>query len=254
MKKDTLSYLKNKNLTWFFLNTGVNTGDFNMACDEYLLKELIRGNFQLPVLRFYGWVEPTISLGVNQQLKNNIKLKHYFPFTNTVVKRMTGGQAVLHGMNSEELTYSIVVHYLQSAKQFYCETGNVFLHFLKNYDLNGSFGFGTGDYTCDFNCFNSKTPADIVVDGVKVIGSAQRRKKQYILQHGSIRLDLIRKLSQKEISFNEAADNLKTSFNSKLQVDFINYALNDSDCEKIKSSYKEILVSRRNKLDANTIC
>jgi len=84
---------------------------------------------------------------------------------------------------------------------------------------------GKKNYVEDFNCFNSKTSADIVVNDVKVIGSAQCRKKRAFLQHGSIKLDKIRELSGKNITSEMAVSDLKIAFEKSLKINFQDYSL-----------------------------
>ncbi len=193
-----------------------------MSCDEYLLDCLIRGLITKPILRVYGWSEETVSLGVNQDINSNETKSclNSFPF----VKRVTGGQAVVHKSPQDELTYSVLLFYTKSAKKLYLEIGDVLFSFLRQLGLNPVFG-NSSNYLNDFNCFNSKTSADILVNDVKVIGSAQCRKKKFILHHDSIRLDLIRKLSLRSLYFNEAIVLLKRSFEEVCQINFQEYSL-----------------------------
>ncbi|MBI2996536.1 MAG: hypothetical protein HYY52_07545 [Candidatus Melainabacteria bacterium] len=208
-----------KEINWYFLDTGSNDGYFNMACDSYLLESLINGELKFPVLRVYRWSKPTISIGLNQSF-SELNTSFY-----TIVKRISGGQAVYHGLCDDELTYSIVLNTSCGIKKIYLEIGEVLILFLKQYSLNAHFGYSSKNYTNDFNCFNTKTVADIVVNDIKIIGSAQCKKDKYILQHGSIRLDIIRDLSGKDVSFNTAAKNLKKCFEELLHVSFLDYKL-----------------------------
>lgn len=191
-----------------------------MSYDEFILNALIKGLITKPVLRIYGWIEETISLGQNQKIDNN-EFKSYgnlFP----VVKRITGGQAVFHKLSNDELTYSVSLSYEKSAKYLYSEIGNVLCFFLQELGLNPVFG-DSNNYLADFNCFNSNTKADILVNNKKIIGSAQRRKKKFILQHGAIRLDIIRSLSLKPLNSSHATWLLKKSFENVMQIDFQDY-------------------------------
>ena len=197
-----------------------------MLCDSFLLNERLSGNIKNPVLRVYAWSEPTVSLGVNQkvdEMTENMTLNHTF------VKRITGGQAVFHDTELNELTYSVCLYYEYQIKSLYKEIGEALISFLSKYGIKGEFGYSDKNYFNNFNCFNSKTSADIVVNDVKIIGSAQCRKKKYVLQHGSIRLDLIRNLSGVELDFQKAAFDLKSSFEEELKITFNQESL----CETI---------------------
>lgn len=218
-----------KRNNWYFLNAGTCDGLLNMARDSFFLESMIENYFNMPVLSVYGWSEPTLSIGANQKIDDSLFSSLNMP----TVKRITGGQAVLHATPEAELTYSIVLAYSKNFKQLYFSVAEVLIEFLKKYNLNASVGYLNAGYSSDFNCFDSKTPADIVVDDIKVIGSAQYRKKGYVLQHGAIKLDLINKLAQKKISFEEAVIDLKGAFQTVLGIDFIDFQLQVEDYEKI---------------------
>ncbi len=199
------------------MDSGVNNGRFNMDCDNLLLDCTRNSLIQYPLLRVYGWNKLTLSIGANQEEQNNTR----YP----MVKRITGGQAVLHENPDNELTYSIILKYSCQIKKLYFEIGEVLLCFLKTYSLKGQFGYSTDSYSKKFDCFDSRTEADIVINDIKVIGSAQCRKKECVLQHGSIKLNIIRQLSGKDINFETAKTNLKKSFENKLKIKFIDYTL-----------------------------
>ncbi len=221
MKKENLNLGSKIPSNWLFINSGVNNGIFNMSCDNYLLDLISNNIVSQPILRIYGWDKPTISIGANQDLID-------IPKDYIIVKRATGGQAVKHGLPNEELTYSVLINYGYKVKQLYHEIGEALILFLAQYDLKGVIGYSSNNYSKQFDCFNSKTEADIVVNDIKVIGSAQYRKKEYVLQHGSIKLDIIQKLSGKYINFKDAGIKLKDSFADKLKIKFVDYTLTEN--------------------------
>jgi len=227
LKKNNLSESLSYKLPWVFLNTGSGDGNFNMLFDVLILNRMSEGLISNPVLRLYAWSEPTLSLGANQKLENNNY--HNVP----IVKRVTGGQAVLHGTVQNELTYSVCLYYEDSLKTLYKEIGSVLLRLLNGYGLLGEYGYSNSTYLNQFNCFESKTQADIVINNVKVIGSAQYRKRKFVLQHGSIKLDLIRKLSGKEVYYKDVVADLKTAFKTELNISFSENNNSDILCEKI---------------------
>lgn len=218
-----ISLGKNK---WYFLNTGVHDGLFNMSCDEFLLNRLINKAIELPVLRVYSWSESTFSIGANQNIDLDfLSRDKKIP----IVKRLSGGMAVLHGTPDIELTYSVVLYSEGSFKSAYYKIGDALIYFVQNYGLEASYGYSSdGSYFKDFNCFTSKTNVDIVANDTKIIGSAQYRRKGFILQHGSIKLDLISEITGKCINFTEASNVLKSAFEVKLDIDFEDYCISDS--------------------------
>ena len=79
-----------------FIPYQILNGTENMALDEKLLDDAIK-SISEPILRFYGWSEPTLTFGKNQQI---------FGFKNfPAIRRITGGRALLH---DKELTYCFI--------------------------------------------------------------------------------------------------------------------------------------------------
>ncbi|MBI4531080.1 MAG: octanoyltransferase, partial [Candidatus Latescibacteria bacterium] len=89
---------------WRFLNTGFHDAFFNMACDEILLHRVCQG-VSGPVFRVYGWSPPAISLGYAQRIDREVDVERCRAAGIDIVRRVTGGRAVLHW---DELTYSVV--------------------------------------------------------------------------------------------------------------------------------------------------
>ena len=218
----------------YFIDTGSNSGTFNMDLDNNIFERFFKDEIDLPLLRFYSWSEPTLSIGFNQCVEES-------DFDFPVVKRITGGQAVFHDINKNELTYSIVLKSTLRPKEIYSELGKVFIIFLNQYGLDVETGYQKTNYREAFNCFESKTEADIIVNDIKVIGSAQRVKRisnkndknQYILQHGSIKLDKIRQLSGKDISYDIASIDLRKAFREKFKVDFWDFETKENECNLV---------------------
>lgn len=89
--------------TWRLLETGENSGGFNMALDSALLKLI--PETQTPILRFFQWKPFAVSLGYGQKL-SSVNSEKIFAEGFEIVRRPTGGRAIFH---SEELTYSVVL-------------------------------------------------------------------------------------------------------------------------------------------------
>ena len=89
-------------MIWQYINTGENTGSFNMDFDLSLVKETVPDTI---ILRLYRWNPYCISLGANQSYAGINEGKAAADGIE-IVKRPTGGRAILH---SEELTYSVVM-------------------------------------------------------------------------------------------------------------------------------------------------
>jgi lipoate-protein ligase A len=176
-------------MTWRFINTGFNPGKFNMDFDL----ELVRNFTGTPVLRVYRWKPYCISLGANQDFNSVDQIKTAEAGFD-IVKRPTGGRAILH---SEELTYSVVYPLSddKTPKQIYREINLALKKGLENYDsrlekieLEHSQPHFPSFYKDAKStlCFAVSAMNEINYRGKKVVGSAQRKIGNLILQHGSI--------------------------------------------------------------------
>ena len=160
----------------------VNSGKENMKQDADLLEKSISEQNIEPVFRLYGWSPMCISLGRNQKSDfiniNNIE----------TVRRLTGGRALLH---DNEVTYSCILPSQiipngESILNSYKYISNILIDFFKTLDIVLSFGNNKKISTQHDYCMLLTTGADLCYKNKKIIGSAQYRKKGYILQHGSI--------------------------------------------------------------------
>lgn len=178
-----------------FIPYEVKSGAQNMQIDNDLLENAIHSQMSEPIFRIYGWKPACVSLGRNQ---NSSFINENFLKKNNidVVKRLTGGRALLH---DDEITYSFVcpASYLKNGgnvTQSYKEISQILIDAFKKLDIELSFGgekkySGHKDY-----CMLVSTGADLCFQNKKLIGSAQCRKNGYILQHGSILYNYNKKL------------------------------------------------------------
>ncbi|MCP2728036.1 lipoate--protein ligase family protein [Limnofasciculus baicalensis] len=163
-------------------------GKLQMAIDEWLFEQHHLGKHP-PALRFYTWVSPTISLGYHQRrwpvFWQDLTWQE-MPID--IVRRPTGGRAVLH---QGDLTYMVVTSGLRGRRidsyQRICE---FLMAGLRSLGIDLYYGLAGRDYIRNPNCFGTATGADLVLaNGAKLIGSAQLRRGDAILQHGSICLE-----------------------------------------------------------------
>ena len=176
-------------MIWRFINTGFNPGSFNMDYDL----ELVRNFSGAPVLRVYQWKPYCISLGANQDY-NSVDQKKTTGNGLDVVKRPTGGRAILH---AEELTYSVVypISDDKTPKQIYREINlalkkglTIYNPLLEKIELEHTQPHFPTFYkdTKSTLCFAVSAMNELNYQGKKVVGSAQRKIGNVILQHGSI--------------------------------------------------------------------
>lgn len=176
----------------------VNCGSVNMKIDSDLLNEAINQKLEEPIFRLYGWNPPCVSLGRNQD-DGFLNLKFLKDSEIDVVRRLTGGRALLH---DNEITYSYVcpVSYLKNGEHVissYKEISQIFIDKFKLLGIDLEFGTNKPIKTGFDYCMLISTGADLCYKGRKLIGSAQCRKNGYILQHGSILYDYDIKLLEK---------------------------------------------------------
>ena len=163
-----------------------------MAADEVLLRR-VGADESPPTLRFYQWDPPTISLGCFQKYAEYEALPP--PAGDLpVVRRLTGGGAILH---DRELTYSLTLplgHPLLAGgpNRLYELAQDVIIACLAETGLEawrGCEGDDSGAAKGPFFCFARRHPYDVLIGQDKVAGSAQRRTRAAVLQHGSIILE-----------------------------------------------------------------
>jgi lipoate-protein ligase A len=162
------------------------SGADNMAIDESLLVSAIEK--QTRTLRIYRWREPTVSLGYFQKEDDPVLTSRFAGLPR--VRRLSGGGALLH---DREITYSITLpdgHPLADAPTLLYDQVHAALVSLLN-------GLGAAarvrgekrDQPEPFLCFGRGDPRDIVLGEHKIVGSAQRRRRGAILQHGAVLLE-----------------------------------------------------------------
>ncbi len=173
---------------WRLLDTGALPASLNMAIDEALLQLHVPGESQ-PVLRFYRWEPPAVSLGYFQKL-HSIDLSACRKLGLDVVRRATGGRAVLH---ENDLTYSVVADCrqgipssLDAAYRLLCEG---LLAGFRLLGVQAELGREKARSAKSDICFVHALVADIVHQGKKFVGSAQKWQGASLLQHGSIVLE-----------------------------------------------------------------
>lgn len=163
-----------------FYHDGVS----NMAIDEVLLQSAVESG--TTTLRFYGWNRPTLSLGYFQKLSD--RALHEASRGCEIVRRASGGGAILH---HHELTYCFAAPSESrfAASHFYHVFHDTLVDVLA--DLGVVARLHTEREGLDakaFLCFHRRASGDVTCDRYKVAGSAQRKQKHAVAQHGSILL------------------------------------------------------------------
>jgi lipoate-protein ligase A len=162
-------------------------GAWNMAVDEWLLEWSARHG--QCAWRFYQWQAPTLSLGYFQNYDD--RQQHTASLACAVVRRLTGGGAILH---DQELTYSLAVpaaHPLAAHRDgLYRAIHDILIAGLTEFGISAALcGPSPPPESAEpFLCFQRRTAGDVLLDNAKIAGSAQRRRRGAVLQHGSLLL------------------------------------------------------------------
>ncbi|MCK4888783.1 MAG: lipoate--protein ligase family protein [Candidatus Aminicenantes bacterium] len=179
--------------SWYFIEEKkALSPSMNMAIDEYLFN--LCHNKSIGFFRIYSWDRPTFSIGVSQKVSKAVDLNYINENKFGFVRRITGGKTVLH---NDEITYSVV----SSEERFFLENdlyksysliADIILKALIRSDIKAELSEGSSTLLSKSSnpCFSFPTPNEIEVSGKKIVGSAQKRDKLALLQHGSIPLSM----------------------------------------------------------------
>lgn len=177
---------------WRLLRHFDRPGAWHMAVDEALLIGFVPGRDR-PILRLSSWAPVGLSLGYAQP-SADIDLAACARSSIDVVRRPTGGRAVLH---DQELTYAVIAGVDDplvggSIGETYRALAPGLLAGVRALGVSGELAAGTldGDAASRRSgaCFAAPTRHEIIWQGRKIVGSAQVRRGATVLQHGSLRL------------------------------------------------------------------
>ncbi|MFB4164580.1 biotin/lipoate A/B protein ligase family protein [Alteribacillus sp. JSM 102045] len=252
---------------WYFIDSGNCSPAYNMAMDEMLLNWHSKGEIP-PIVRFYGWSPPTLSVGYFQKVHKEIDLEAVHKHGLGFVRRPTGGRGVLH---DQELTYSVIVsedhpQMPATVTEAYRVISEGILQGFRYVGLDAYFSVPrTKEEENELKnprsavCFDAPSWYELVVEGRKIAGSAQTRQKGVILQHGSIILDIdedklfdlfkypsdrvrqrmqnafknkavaINELKSTPVTLQEVSDAFHKGFADGLNVNWEPYQLNDKE-------------------------
>ncbi len=248
----------------------VNSPAENMAIDHALLESVDAGS--PAVLRLYTWREPTLSLGYFQRIAE--RSSHSESSGLSCVRRATGGGAIVH---HHELTYSIVVPVEPLSKtvpklDLYRQTHLAVVDVLSEFGVRAVPFRMTGrswmkdpkkwgqqvekpaQSTDPFLCFQRRSDEDLIVCGYKVLGSAQRKTRRAILQHGSLLLRTsqwapqipgICDLTSRWISPERFAERFAAILGDKLGIDWISDAISAAEHRRAAAISTQKFASQR---------
>ncbi len=175
-------------LAWRLLHTAPLDGATNMAIDHALHAHAAETGEV--VVRVYEWSRPTLSLGRNQIASGAYDRKRIAERKIDLVRRPTGGRAVLH---HRELTYAVAapLAFGSGLSDAYGRINQLLIGALRALGVSAELA-DTGSAAplpTEAPCFEVPTSGELVLDGRKLVGSAQWRDAGALLQHGSILVD-----------------------------------------------------------------
>ena len=240
-------------MEWRLIKDSYHTGFVNMAIDEAIMIAHREGLVP-PTIRFYQWSPPAVSLGYFQDLQKEINVDVCRNMGIDIVRRPTGGKAVLH---DKELTYSFVIresHPLvnDSILETYKKISGGMIRGLsclgikaelvplgeklKNETLLNKEEKSEIRYS-DIKsiCFSVPSQYEVQIEGKKIVGSAQVRKREIVLQHGSLLIELEKDKLFSVFNFPSAQirERLKTRFNATSLEDILKRKINFSELSEI---------------------
>lgn len=177
--------------TWRLIQDGAASGPFNMGLDEALLHSAATEG--LATLRLYTWSGPWLSLGYGQRRVSTERLAACRAAGVGIVRRTTGGRAVLHG---RDLTYSVAAPEAMlrpGLRNSYDQVATALLAAIRSLGAREASRVPASREARPnkvFDCFAEPAGDEIVVGMKKLVGSAQRRRGGAVLQHGSIRMEV----------------------------------------------------------------
>jgi len=218
-----------------------------MYRDEFLFDHLRNKDSDDTILRFYSFDPPCLSLGRFQKHYNK---KAALELGLEIVRRPTGGRAVIH---KHEITYSLVFNWKNSIfsgniRESYRKISNVFCKAFRQLGIPVELAsIKKSDYQNKIDCFVSPSYFELILNNSKIMGSAQLRKRDWCLQHGSLILKkepiIYEKLFGRyeeypdiNIDIEDFKETVINAIKKEYDMDIVRYSFNDLieefSCEK----------------------
>jgi lipoyl(octanoyl) transferase len=197
--------------SWRVIQDSLGDGTLNMITDRAILMACNEGKAPA-TLRLYGWQRPTLSIGYSQEISQYIDMESCERNNIPVVRRFTGGRALLH---QYEMTYSVIAPiphpaFPGSLRGSFERISQAIIESLRVGGIEDATVAGKNNIRNASGrspaCFSMANHCEIVVHGKKLVGSAQRRLRSAFLQHGSVILDMAPKLTHTLLKYSSEAE------------------------------------------------
>jgi len=216
-----------------------HAGVMNMAIDEAMLQSAAEEG--VTSLRFYTWEAPTLSLGYFQRAVH--RADHEASQNCPWLRRASGGGAIMH---DRELTYSFAMpsdSRFGDSEIYYLAFHETLVEVLRDMRIDATVHPPDAVVSDEaFLCFQRRASGDVILGGSKIAGSAQRRWKNALLQHGSVllaksayapELPGLQELSDFAKYPLELARNWCQKLQSQLKADFTPSRLTDREISRV---------------------
>ncbi len=193
----------------YCIDTGLHSGEENMEFDRQLMAAFLDGRFQQQygqkscLWRFYAWRPFAVTIGYNQDASGIDAEKCRIAGVD-VVRRPTGGRAVFH---ADEFTYSFFSDSSEQNAVLYKMVHEVIQLALEGMGIHAEFCRSTlqrSPAVGSVSCFTASARHELQVEGRKLVGSAQRKTRNVLLQHGSLPLSVRHKDLSEYITFTQS--------------------------------------------------
>jgi lipoate-protein ligase A len=197
-----------------------------------------------PTLRFYGWEPAAISIGYFQKIEDP-SLQEYKRQKLTIVRRFTGGGAILH---KNEITYSLACPTnefvaFSNIKETQQLVHQAIILALQSLRINAQLKRKQSKKPDPYFCFVNPAKDDVVEDGQKIVGSAQRRRNTTFFQHGSIKISP--EIREEKKNRGKIIDSLVLGFEKRLGITLLPGQLTREEV-KLSRELRQVKYSTRN--------
>jgi len=232
---------------WRVIEDIPRDGTANMAIDRAILAAC-ESSEVLPTLRLYSWERPTLTVGYAQNIDREIDFEKCLEQGIQVVRRPTGGRALLH---HHEVTYSFTApiphpKFPPSLYGVYKVISQALIEGLVEVGVKDAVLASSKKAKKDYlsfhspSCLSSINHWEIEVRGAKLVGSAQRRTKNAFLQQGSILIDCDRKLLNSLFKYKANGSRLRSMNNLNNKFITLSECLEkDVSCEEVSKALRK---------------
>lgn len=220
---------------WRLIDSGIKTAQSNMAIDEALLNCFKNGD--MPIIRLYGW-ENSLSFGRFSTVSKSLNTHTVESENISCVRRMSGGGILVHG---GDLSYTLIIPRdwlrgvgIKESYRYLCQF-LILLYKKLGYQSHFACDLQLDEIRSDI-CLAGKEAYDIIIDGKKMGGNAQRHTRHTLFQHGSIPMRIYEPFFESIFSGDAGFDKMITleKLGTTMSYEELSKMLQEAFCETFK--------------------